>query len=590
MIRSSLLPLIKRLKRVLRYFTQPLNAWVITIMATLLLAFTEPLIPGLLQPLLDKGFKHGELAPWLIPVVVVGLFTLRGASAFVAQVALARVANHGLLKLRIAMFDTLLRSTPGLYRAQSSSALANSLVYEVQNGANLMVNSLLTLARDSLTLVALTGYLLFLNWKLCLIVAILLPTVSWIMKVISGRLYGLVKRNQLAIDELAYAVEENVLAWREIRLQGAQAQQSSRFKELGKMLDRIAMKSTTAAGVMTPLTQILASVALSIVISIALFQSGAEETSVGSFAAFITAMLMLIAPIKHLSEVANPITRGLAALERGIDLIDGTPTESSGPFKTAKTQGRIRFKNASVRYEGSPAPALDQVHLEIQPGESVALVGGSGAGKTTLANLLPRFIDLTEGELAIDDVPIQAWDIVCLRAQISMVSQNVVVMNDTLANNVALGQPLEKQRVLDCLHAAHLKEFVDSLPNGIDSMVGHNASQLSGGQRQRLAIARAMYKDAPILILDEATSALDNESERAVQMALSELQKNRTTIVIAHRLSTIQHADRILVMKAGKIVESGRHQELLDKNGVYAALFRLGDVDTDNSSSAAAQN
>jgi subfamily B ATP-binding cassette protein MsbA len=448
----------------------------------------------------------------------------------------------------------------------------------VQNGANMLVNSILGASRDSLTLLALSGYLIFLNWKLCLIVALMFPAIALIMKTIGKRLYGLSRHNQDATDALAYVVEENVLAYREIRLQGAQDHQNERFEELGTRLNRIAMKTTSASASLTPLTQIMSAIALSAVISVAVYQSTQSGTTVGEFAAFIVAMLMLVAPIKHLSEVASPITRGLAAIERALDLIEHTPTETSGTHTAQRASGDIQFENVSVRYASDAPAALDGINLHIRPGESIALVGTSGAGKTTLVNLLARFVDLSSGQIVLDGVAHTQWNLHSLRQQIAMVSQNVVVLNDTLANNVALGQPLDKARVAQCLQAAYLQDFVSTLENGIDSMVGHNASQLSGGQRQRLAIARALYKNAPILILDEATSALDNESERAVQQALNELQKGRTTIIIAHRLSTIQHADRIIVMESGRVTETGNHEALLAQNGTYASLYKLASL------------
>jgi subfamily B ATP-binding cassette protein MsbA len=397
------------------------------------------------------------------------------------------------------------------------------------------------------------------------------------MKITTKRLFKLTTSNQKATDELAYVVEENALAFKEIRLYGAQQSQINRFVQLGETLERLAMKSTIASSSLTPLTQLMSAIALSAVITIALVQSSQTGTTVGGFAAFVTAMLMLVAPIKHLSEVAGPITRGLAALERGIDLIENTPIETGGEHKSTRANGQIVLSNVTVQYQPDLAPALNDISLTINPGETVALVGASGSGKTTLASLLPRIIDSNSGEIFLDGVNVKDWDLNNLREQFAMVSQNVIVLNDTLARNVALGQEFDIKKVLDCLITANLGDYLESLPDRENTLVGHNASQLSGGQRQRLAIARALYKDAPILILDEATSALDNESESQVQSAISKLQINRTTIVIAHRLSTIEHAQRILVMDKGQIVESGTHKELLDYSGYYANLFKLGD-------------
>jgi subfamily B ATP-binding cassette protein MsbA len=340
------------------------------------------------------------------------------------------------------------------------------------------------------------------------------------------------------------------------------------------------MKSTAAYAGMSAITQILAAMALSAVISIALLQGSENTTTVGGFVAFVTAMLLLISPIKSLSDGATPITRGLAALERGLDLIDLIEDESSGSFKLSRAKGEIKFTDIVVRYKDDAPPAIDGLSVTIKAGQTVALVGSSGSGKTTVVNLLPRFVDIAGGSILLDGHELREWDLGCLREQFSLVSQHVVMINSSMAFNVALGQEIDRDRVVQCLQAANLGQMLADMPQGIDSMLGHNAMQLSGGQRQRLAIARALYKDAPILILDEATSALDTESEQAVQIAIKSLLKNRTSLIIAHRLTTIQHADRIIMMSAGKMVESGTHTELLALNGAYAHLYRLGFTST----------
>jgi subfamily B ATP-binding cassette protein MsbA len=396
------------------------------------------------------------------------------------------------------------------------------------------------------------------------------------MRALTKRLHRLTKASQDATDELAYVVEENVLAHRDIRLHNAQASQAQRFEGLSEKLSRIALKSTVAGAAMTPVTQMLAAIALSAVISVALVQSATSGTSVGGFVAFVTAMLMIVAPIRQLSEVSSPITKGLAALERALHLLDNAADEMDGNYSPDLARGEIQFSDVNVRYDLKKPWAVKDFTLNIRPGETLALVGTSGSGKTTIANLIPRYVDLSGGTLLIDGVDIKSWKLQCLRSQIAVVSQHVMMVNDTIAANVSLGSVPDRQRIEVCLGMANLQEFVAALENGMDTLVGHNAMELSGGQRQRLAIARALYKDAPILILDEATSALDADSERLVQESLAKLMKNRTTLVIAHRLSTIRNANRIVVMASGEIVESGTHDELLHHNGLYARLHQAG--------------
>ena len=566
----------QRIARVWPYFGASRSGWALAASATVVASMTEPLVPALLKPLLDRGFQRDGFNLWLVPMALMLLFTIRGASGFVAQFAVAKVTNEGLLRLRRAMFDKLLTAHLSLFSQQSASAIANTVVYEVFNGSSQLINAVLKLVRDLLSLMALIGYLVYLNWRLTLIVALLFPAVALVIQVLSKRLYRLTKESQTATDNLAYVVEENVLAHRDIRLHGAQFAQASRFDTLSNSLRRLSMKSTAAYAGMSAITQVLAAVALSAVISIALIQSAENTTTVGGFVAFVTAMLLLIAPVKSLSDATTPITRGLAAMERGLDLMDNIHDESSGTFSIPRASGEITFQSVCVQYPGQTHLALDHFTTTIRAGETVALVGASGSGKTTLVNLLPRFIDLTTGSIRLDNQELADWRLPNLRAQFAFVSQHVVLLNTNIADNVALGQPIDRERVSRCLEAANLAGLIASLPQGLDTLLGHNAMQLSGGQRQRLAIARALYKDAPLLILDEATSALDTESELAVQVAIRHLTAGRTSLVIAHRLSTILHADRIIMMDAGKMIESGTHAELLACNGAYAHLYRLG--------------
>ena len=566
----------QRFLRVWPYFSQSKAAWSVAIAATVLASATEPFIPALMKPLLDRGFQKGSLDLWMVPASLILLFTIRGLSGFVAQYALAQVSNDGLVLLRRAMFDKLLSARLSLFGEQSSSAISNTVVYEVYNGSMMLNNALMKLARDVLTLLALVGYLIFLNWKLMLVVTLLFPAVALVIQLLSRRLYRLTKESQTATDNLAYVVEENVLACRDVRLNGAQASEAQRFDVLSHSLKRLSMKSTVAYASMSAINQVLAAIALSAVISIALMQGSENATTVGGFVAFVTAMLLLIAPIKGLSDGATPITRGLAALERGLDLLELNEDEAGGSYLKTRASGNIEFKDATIFYKSDSPPAVAGLSLTITAGETIALVGASGSGKTTLANVLPRFVDITSGQVLLDGQDIRQWQLTSLRSQFAVVSQHVVLLNSSIFANVTLGQLADRRKAIECLKAANLGQLIEDLPLGIDTVLGHNAMQLSGGQRQRLAIARALYKDAPILILDEATSALDTESEQAVQVAIRRLTINRTSLIIAHRLSTVQHADRIIMMNAGRMIESGSHAQLLALNGAYAHLYRLG--------------
>lgn len=568
-------PIKQRLARIAPYFANTRRGFALAIAGAVIAAATEPLIPALLKPLTDSGFQAGTLPLWMIPAAIIGLFAVRGAAGFVATYGLAWAASHATQEMRNAMFQRLMTARGSLFTQQSASSLINTLTYEVQSGAGYLVNSLLTLVKDSLTLLALLVYLLWLNPMLTLFVGVLFPAVALVMRVLSKRLHRLTVANQKATDELAYVVEENVLAWRIVRLHGAAHAESARFSRVSNALRQLSMKAVVAASTMTPITQMLAACALSAVIVAALWQTGGQGGTVGGFISFVTAMLMLVAPIKHLSEVAGPITRGLAALERGVNLIEETPTEQDGGFDPGRARGDLELREITLRYRDDQAPAINAMNLHVNTGESVALVGPSGAGKSSLINLLPRFLDPSSGSILLDGVPLTEWNVNALRRQFALVSQDVVLFNESVAANVSLGQDIDRDRVRQALESANLWEHVATLPQGMDSVIGHNGGQLSGGQRQRLAIARAIYKDAPILILDEATSALDSESERLVQDALDKLMRGRTSIVIAHRLSTIEHASRIVVLEGGRVAEQGSHAELLGRSGLYARLHAL---------------
>ncbi len=553
--------------------------WVIIagVVAMGVVAATEAGIPALLKPLLDHGFgtRGSPSAKWLVPLAVIGLALVRGLAQYASGYLLQYVSNRILLDLRLKMFERMIHASVGFFQRETASTIINAIVFEVNQILNVLMGVMVTLVRDSLTVVFLLGYLFILNWRLTLIVAVLLPGIGWLVSKINRRLRRLNREHQLLTNELSYIVEETVGGYKVVKVHNGQQYEMNRFGELSKRLRGYQMRMTISGGLAQPLTQFLASIALALVITIAVVQASNDQTTVGGFVAFVTSMLLVISPLKHLIDVNQPLQRGMTAAELIFGLIDEPAEPEGGGKPLERARGEIEFRNVSFTYGAGPRPILEGVTLRVAPGEMVALAGPSGSGKTTLVNLLPRFFDPTSGEILVDGVPLDEYGIHALRSQIAMVSQDVVLFNDTVANNVAYGQTADPERVEHALRAANLWDTIAALPEGIDTLIGDNGMKLSGGQRQRLAIARAIYKDAPILILDEATSALDSESERHVQAALETLMAGRTTLVIAHRLSTIERADRILVMEAGRIVERGSHQQLLEQDGLYAHLHKI---------------
>ncbi|WP_426071423.1 lipid A export permease/ATP-binding protein MsbA [Janthinobacterium sp. DSP2-3-3] len=549
----------------------------LALLAMVVTAATEPLLPYALKLLLDNGFGGKvNFSFWLVPLIVIGIFAMRGASTFASSYLMSYVSTRILNELRRRMFASMLNLPIDFYNTHTVGKVINSIMFEVQQIIEMVTKVFTSIVRSSLTVLGLLAWLLYLNWVLTLVTLVLLPLLTIVVRTTGKRLKKL-NRDSLAVNaELTQVIEETTRAQQVIKIFGGQDYEKARFEERAEQLRRYSMRMTTTFSATVPITQVITAAAVALVIVMALLQSEQGQITVGGFVSFITAMLMLLTPLKQLAEVNGPLQRGMAAAEEVFQLIDKTPERTGGKPLAGRSKGRIEFNDVSFAYPGHQEPALRHIDLSIAPGQTVAFVGMSGGGKSTLVSLLPGFYSASSGEILLDGQNIDAIALTSLRSQIAMVSQQVVLFDDTLAANIAYGDAApDRQRVEAAAAAAFLSDVIDGLPDGLETRLGDNGSRLSGGQRQRVAIARAIYKDAPILILDEATSALDTEAERAVQAALEHLMQGKTTLVIAHRLSTIERADRIVVLSHGKIMETGNHQQLLDANGAYANLHRL---------------
>jgi len=541
-------------------------------------ALTEPAFPALLKPLLDGSFvsKEGGLLTWL-PALIVGLFLVRGVASYASDYAIGWVANKVVMDLRNAMFSKLVRLPTYYYETHTSGSLISKFTFDVLQVTGAATSVVSVLFRDSLTIVALLAYLFYLNWQLTLVALLVGPPAVAITRGFSHRLRAMSRAEQAAMGDLNHALEESIGCHRVVKVFGGQEYEAKRFDSGANKVRSFNMKMTSAAAANVPLVQIVVSMVLALIIYLAVRQAASDQATVGDFVSFLTALLLIFQPMKRLTGVNQSLQRGLAASENVFRVIDEQEEFDSGTHDLARAKGRIDFRDVNLTYPGGARPALERVSFTIQAGETVALVGASGAGKSTLANLLPRFYSPDSGQILLDGVDIATLKLASLRASIALVSQDVVLFNDTVAANIAYGRlaGTSEADVVRAAEAAHAMQFIREMSDGLATVIGENGVRLSGGQRQRLAIARAFLKNAPVLILDEATSALDSESERHVQEALETLMKGRTTLVIAHRLSTIERADRIVVLDAGRVTETGRHADLLAASGIYAKLHRL---------------
>ena len=564
--------------RLLRHIKPYWRVFALSVMSMVVAAATEPLLPALLKPMLDGTFVHKDATVVrLAPLLIMLIFLVRGVASFVATYSIGWVGNKLVMDLREEMFRKLLALPTHFYDHHATGNLISKLTFDVTQVTAAATNVVTILIRDSIIIIGLLGWLFYLNWELTLLSLIMVPIIALVIRTINSRLRFASRDSQRAMGDITQVIEESITAHKVVKLFGGQQYEGDRFSSQANWVRRHTMKQAAASAANVPIVQMIAAIALAGIVYLATVQSRSDQTTVGAFLSFIIAMLMLTAPLKRLTSVSEFLQRGLAAAESVFELLDTPGETDNGKTVIARATGRLQFEHVSLAYQEDDRLALKDICLEIPAGQVVALVGASGSGKSTLANLVPRFYAPSSGRITLDGYDLAELTLTSLRANIALVSQEVVLFNDTVAANIAYGQMREvsEAEIIAAAQAAHAMEFIREMPQGLQTLVGERGVRLSGGQRQRIAIARAILKNAPILILDEATSALDSESERHVQAALETLMQQRTTLVIAHRLSTIENADRIVVLQKGEIVETGTHRELLAKGGVYAQLHSI---------------
>ena len=564
--------------RLLTYVKPHWNKFLAVIVAMVIYAGTETGLAALMKPLIDGSFvnQDSEIIK-LIPLLLIGLFLIRGLANFVTTYGLGWIARNVIKNLRSEMFERLLVLPASFFDQSTSGQLMSKLLYDVEQVANATTDAILTLIRDSLTIIGLIVWMIYLNGMLSLIILLTVPLIGLLVYKVSSRFRTISKNIQDSMGDVSHISSEMIEGHREVKTFGSQNYENQRFEQANQKNRRQSMKMVATDAISQPIIQLITVLGLSGVIYLATLPEMLETISAGSFISFITAMFMILTPLKRLTKINSKLQRGISASESIFNLIDEQAEIDNGTKTLKDTRGEIEYKNVNFSYNNDNNLALEKISFHAEPGQTIAFVGHSGSGKTTLVSLLSRFYPSTSGNIKVDGIDINELTLASLRKQISLVNQQVVLFNDTIANNIAYGheQHVSNDQIIAAAKAAHAWEFIERLPEGLATQVGQNGVLLSGGQRQRLAIARALLRDAPILILDEATASLDSEAERHIQSALETLITNRTTLVIAHRLSTIEKADLIVVMHNGHIMETGTHRELLAKNQHYAELHRL---------------
>lgn len=564
--------------RLLRY-TWRYKAWLgLAVLGMVGYSGADVLLVYLIKPLLDGSIVDRDpfLITWM-PLFLLLLFVWRGVAGFVSRYSMAWVSKHVVFDVRNDMFGRYLTLPSSFFANNSTGSTTAKLTYYTGRVAGAATSAATTVIQDSVRLVGFLGLMFFMNWSLTLITLAVAPAVAWLTFHVSKRFRRYSSRMQQSIGDITRISEEVLKGQRMVKIFCAQWREAKNFLDANEHYRRMSMRNATTLAVSVPVTQIVAAFAVAGVISVALRDTGGGVMTPGELAAYFGAMIGMMAPIKRLTSVNARIQSGLAAASAIFDFLDEPGEVDRGTRELLQCRGHIQIENLSFYYPGTKTDVLRDIDVGIRPGETVAFVGRSGSGKSTLLSLLPRFYDADRGGIRLDGYPLAEYRLMALRSQISLVEQDVVLFNDTVARNIAYGSlgNADHAAIKDAAERAYAAEFVQALPNGYDTLVGQNGIMLSGGQRQRLAIARALLKDAPILILDEATSALDTESERAIQKGLGALMQSRTTLVIAHRLSTIQNADRIVVLHDGAVVEQGSHDELMDQGGHYRSLHNI---------------
>lgn len=546
-----------------------------TVLAYVGAAVTEPMLPKLIGFVFGEGFTKSAFPIWMIPVVLIGLYLMRGLFGFAGQYLFNWTVTRSVMDFRAALVDALLRLDAQVYTRMQPGTAVSKVVNDPQQILQLVGDVGMSVLRDGLPALAVLGYLFYVNWQLTLLSLVVTPLMAFVMKKVNQRMRLMATRSYDSQLLLVNRVDDITRAWRVVRQFGAADHERERFAAVSQEVRRNNLKTATAGALAQPLSQLVASVGLSFIICVAIWQARTSGSGVQAFVEFVTALLLLTSRLRHLSDLAAPFTRATVIAKGCFELMDEAKEVDTGTrVLTAPAHGDIAMDRVVLTYAGAAQPALDGLSLTFAAGRTTALVGASGAGKSSIIHLLLGFGRPDAGDIMLDGTRIDELSRHSLRRQFAVVSQDIVLFDDSVANNIAYAQPRDEARLEAALRAAHLWDFVQTLPQGVETTVGANGSKLSGGQRQRLAIARALYKEAPIWIFDEATSALDTESERAVQQALAAWSGRKTLIVIAHRLSTIREADAIHVLGAGRLVETGTHAELVARDGAYAAMVR----------------